>query len=206
MAPDAPDVPRIAIAPAAPHMHTVVFLHGRGDNVHSFVASLAAAGDSHGRTLADALPSFRWVFPQAPMRPCASQPQTAWPQWFDMWDTRDFAAREELQAEGLRASVQVIRRDECAHTVQLRGACIDDRRRPIGRIYRVFVPVSFCWRDARADAGGSGPWSHSRSGRRLQRWLPTHAGAARALCGRPGGAGRKRPGPVQDIAWVRGAS
>lgn len=68
------DVPCIAVAPAAPHLHThtVVFLHGRGDNVHSFTTALAAARNSQGRTLADALPSFRWVFPQAPMRVVAS--------------------------------------------------------------------------------------------------------------------------------------
>ncbi|KAL1894533.1 hypothetical protein Sste5346_005768 [Sporothrix stenoceras] len=121
------EVPCISVAPAAPHTHTVVFLHGRGDNVHSFTAALAAARDSQSRTLADALPSFRWVFPQAPMRVVASSiatngPQpTTWPQWFDVWDTRDFASREELQAEGLREAVPAIQRILASEATLLGG-------------------------------------------------------------------------------------
>ncbi|KAH8908521.1 Phospholipase/carboxylesterase, partial [Coniochaeta sp. PMI_546] len=105
------------IAPSAAHTHTVVFLHGRGDNARSFAASLAHSRDSQDRTLADAFPSFRWVFPQAPMRPVSAEPGTSWYQWFDVWNVRDFADREELQAQGLRESVPVIRRviaDEAA--------------------------------------------------------------------------------------------
>ncbi|CAK7209299.1 hypothetical protein SCUCBS95973_000392 [Sporothrix curviconia] len=104
------DVPCLTVAPSAPHSHTVVFVHGRGDNVNSFVAALARARDSQGRTLADAFPSFRWVFPQAPTRVCAANPSNARPQCFDVWDTRDFASREELQADGLRESVPAIQR------------------------------------------------------------------------------------------------
>ncbi|KAK3326682.1 phospholipase/carboxylesterase family protein [Apodospora peruviana] len=100
----------------AQHTHTVVFLHGRGDNPRSFASSLAHWRDSRNRTLADAFPSFRWVFPTAPMRKCASLPDTI-PQWFDVWNVRDFAEREELQSGGLREVVPAIRRilaDEAA--------------------------------------------------------------------------------------------
>ncbi|XXG99276.1 hypothetical protein Hte_005613 [Hypoxylon texense] len=96
--------------------HTVVFLHGRGDNARSFRASLEHSRDSRGRTLFQAFPSFRWVFPEAPLRQCASAPE-AWRQWFDVWDVGDFAANEGLQAEGLRDVVPSIRRilaDEAA--------------------------------------------------------------------------------------------
>ncbi|KAI0099540.1 alpha/beta-hydrolase [Daldinia grandis] len=103
------NIPFITVAPSKPHTHTVVFLHGRGDNTRNFAASLAHSRDSRGRTLADAFPSFRWVFPQAPTRKCASLPET-WPQWFDVWDVRDFAANEDLQAVGLKEVVSAIRR------------------------------------------------------------------------------------------------
>lgn len=107
----------MTIDPKAAHSHTVVFLHGRGDNARNFVASLACSRDSQNRTLADAFPSFRWVFPQAPMRPLASEPGTSWYQWFDVWSVRDFSEREEYQTQGLKESVSVIRRviaDEAA--------------------------------------------------------------------------------------------
>ncbi|CAK7202915.1 hypothetical protein SEUCBS139899_005642 [Sporothrix eucalyptigena] len=115
------DVPCTAVVPSAPHSHTVVFLPGRGDNVSNFLTALARSRDSHSRTLADALPSFRWVFPQAPTRVCASNPPNAWSQWFDVYDTRDFALREELQAEGLRESVPAIRRILASEAALLGG-------------------------------------------------------------------------------------
>ncbi|KAI0332801.1 alpha/beta-hydrolase [Cubamyces sp. BRFM 1775] len=95
--------------PSEPHTHTVVFLHGRGDNARNFAKSLVYWRDSHNRSLFQAFPSFRWVFPQAPTRQCASLPDK-WPQWFDVWNVQDFADREELQAEGLREVVPQIRR------------------------------------------------------------------------------------------------
>ena len=103
------DIPTITVNPSAPHTHTVVFLHGRGDNPRKFAASLALSRDSSGRTLADAFPSFRWVFPQAPTRRCASSPDV-WPQWFDVWDVRDFTDNEDLQAIGLREVVPPLQR------------------------------------------------------------------------------------------------
>lgn len=103
------DTPSTIITPSRPPTHTVIFLHGRGDNAPNFAASLVHSRDSHNRTLIEAFPSFRWVFPQAPLRRCASSPDT-WPQWFDVWNVGDFAEREELQAVGLREAVPAIRR------------------------------------------------------------------------------------------------
>lgn len=109
-------------APAHPHTHTVIFLHGRGDNTRSFTRSLFAhSRDSRGRSLADAFPTFRWVFPQAPTRASlasssssatATGPRASGsgcPQWFDVWSARDYGEREEVQAEGLREVVPQIR-------------------------------------------------------------------------------------------------
>lgn len=105
---DSIELPCITISPKAPHTHTVVFLHGRGDNVHNFSRALNFSCDSQGRTLVDRFPSFRWVFPQAPKRQCATSPDI-WPQWFDVWNVRDFADHEELQAIGLKEVVPAIR-------------------------------------------------------------------------------------------------
>ena len=103
------DSPSVVVPPSAPHTHTVVFLHGRGDNAQTFAASLSHSRDSQGRTLIDAFPTFRWVFPQAPMRQCAKFPGDVWPQWFDTWDVRNPTEREELQIEGLKETVTAIR-------------------------------------------------------------------------------------------------
>ncbi|KAK6215194.1 phospholipase carboxylesterase [Colletotrichum tabaci] len=99
----------IVVQPSKPHTHTVVFLHGRGDNAQNFAASLAYSRDSRNRTLADAFPSFRWVFPQAKVGQSAAFPGGAVSQWFDIWNVSDFSEREGIQAEGLRESVAGIR-------------------------------------------------------------------------------------------------
>ena len=88
-----------------PHTHTVIFLHGRGDTAPNFAASLAHSRDSRDRTLAEALPSFRWVFPRARITPTAAFLLDKTSQWFDIWNHRNFAEREDLQAEGLADSV-----------------------------------------------------------------------------------------------------
>ncbi|KAI1420893.1 phospholipase/carboxylesterase family protein [Xylaria sp. FL1777] len=104
------DIPFIATGPAPgqAHTHTVVFLHGRGDNARNFSAGLECWHDSRNRTLANAFPSFRWVLPQAPMRKPTSGPET-WPQWFNVWNVRDFADNEGLQAVGLKEVIPVLR-------------------------------------------------------------------------------------------------
>ncbi|KAK4199202.1 putative acyl-protein thioesterase 1 [Triangularia verruculosa] len=110
-----------------PHTHTLIFLHGRGDKVPSFLTGLSAWESSpavplHSTepnpeptalTLRTALPTFRLVFPQAPLRTVAAAAargeKLEWNQWFDVWNTNDFSDREELQVEGLKESVSAIR-------------------------------------------------------------------------------------------------
>ena len=100
-------LPTLVFPPKTAHSHTVIFLHGRGDNAQNFSNSLNYSRDSNNRTLIEVFPSFRWVFPQAPIRKCISGPET-FPQWFDVYDVRDFASREEIQLEGLREVVPEI--------------------------------------------------------------------------------------------------
>ncbi|KAK4109113.1 alpha/beta-hydrolase [Canariomyces notabilis] len=118
----------ITFPPSQPHSHTVIFLHGRGDNIKSFTRALSNWRDSRGRNLGHAFPSFKWVFPQAPVRVVAAsvgqhafRKPESWPQWFDVWNVRDFADREELQAEGLREMVPMIRDLIAREAAQLGG-------------------------------------------------------------------------------------
>lgn len=97
------------IPPALTHTHTVVFLHGRGDNARNFSYSLAFSPDSEGLSLTKIFPTCRWVFPSSELRPCTMDLGRKWSQWFDVWNTNDFQDREDLQAVGLRESVLSIR-------------------------------------------------------------------------------------------------
>jgi predicted esterase len=107
----------VIIQPLPVHTHAVIFLHGRGDTASNFSSSLKYSTDSQGRTLDVIFPSFRWVFPQAAIGPSLGFRDPRVSQWFDIWDARNFSDREDLQAEGLRESVNKIRqiiRDEAA--------------------------------------------------------------------------------------------
>jgi predicted esterase len=99
-----------AIPPSAPHTHTVVFLHGRGDTAQNFALSLHHSRDSRNRSLPEIFPSFRWVFPQSEIRQCTALSGDKMSQWFDIWNVNNFSEHEELQALGLRESVASIRR------------------------------------------------------------------------------------------------
>lgn len=91
----------VAFEPTKPHTHTVIFLHGRGDTARNFSFMLSGAIDSQDRTLAEAFPSFRWVFPNAP---------GSRRQWFRVSDSKNRSADEDEQAAGLRTIVPEIKR------------------------------------------------------------------------------------------------
>ncbi|PNY25999.1 Acyl-protein thioesterase 1 [Tolypocladium capitatum] len=100
----------VVVPPSAPHTHTLVFLHGRGDGAATFAQSLQYSTDSRNRVLQELFPSFRCVFPSAPVGPCLARPADRVSQWFDIWNVGDFSDREDVQAPGLRESVARIRR------------------------------------------------------------------------------------------------
>ncbi|KAJ6438343.1 hypothetical protein O9K51_08935 [Purpureocillium lavendulum] len=120
MASDGHPAPTI-VAPSAPHTHTVVFLHGRGDTASRFCESLWLSTDSRNYTLREAFPSFRWVFPTAGIHPCRSAPKERVSQWFDIWNVQNFADHEDLQTQGLRPSVHRIRRVLAEEAARLGG-------------------------------------------------------------------------------------
>ncbi|KAI1869748.1 uncharacterized protein JN550_005729 [Neoarthrinium moseri] len=101
------ELARSVVPPEAAHTHTVIFLHGRGGTAQELAERLLMLKDSSRRSLADMFPSVRWVFPQAELLFCEQDNQD-WSQWFDVWNTLDYTDREEVQAPGLRQSVEAI--------------------------------------------------------------------------------------------------
>lgn len=124
------------IAPKAPHTHThtVIFLHGRGDNAVDFSNGITARNswvDSQGRNPVAVFPSFRWVFPTAGWKPCARQAPgypRAMSQWFDIWDHLNLRENEMLQQPGLTESV-----------ARVRGIIADEAARLGGRYDRIVL-------------------------------------------------------------------
>jgi predicted esterase len=103
------DLPTTIFPPSAPHTHTVIFLHGRGDTAKNFASSLRFSRDSDNHSLFENFPSFRWVFPEAGLRETTALGGQKASQWFDIWDVTNFSDHEDLQATGLRESVTSIR-------------------------------------------------------------------------------------------------
>ena len=103
------DLQFITIEPSAPHSHTVIFLHGRGDTARTFAESLRYSQTSGSLSLFECFPSFRWVFPQSQLRDCVSTGEKR-SQWFDIWNVTNFSEREQHQATGLKESVPGIQR------------------------------------------------------------------------------------------------
>lgn len=95
--------------PSNSHTHTVIFLHGRGGSAFALSESFFDSLDSRGRNLRDLFPSFRWVFPKAPLCRPAAFPQDLRAQWFDLADAKDLSVNEELQVGGLHASVEALK-------------------------------------------------------------------------------------------------
>jgi lysophospholipase-2 len=93
--------------PQGPHTHTAILLHGRGSNGHEFAEELFSSMTSKNQTLADRLPSWRWVFPTSRDR-WSTRFQEEMCAWFDAYSLDDIQERQELQIDGLRESVSHI--------------------------------------------------------------------------------------------------
>lgn len=89
------------------HTHTIVMLHGRGTDAEDFAEELMSSTLSDGRSLQDALPGWRWVFPSS-RELWSTTFQEYFPAWFEAHSLTDTKARQDLQMEGLKASVEYI--------------------------------------------------------------------------------------------------
>ncbi|OAA59060.1 Phospholipase/Carboxylesterase family protein [Niveomyces insectorum RCEF 264] len=95
------------LEPSAAHTHTAVWLHGRNGSGPVFAGELMAdAKLADGRTLAQALPGWRWVFPSSFSRLWCVAFEAPIPAWFDAPSLTDIAAQQDRQPPGLRAAVQ----------------------------------------------------------------------------------------------------
>ncbi|RMJ10156.1 hypothetical protein CDV36_010212 [Fusarium kuroshium] len=92
--------------PDHPHLHTIVFLHGRGSDAEEFAEELMDSSVlSDGRSLQEALPGWRWVFPAA--RQVWSEVfKEFMPMWFELRDGRDDG---DGDSEGLKEAVTHVR-------------------------------------------------------------------------------------------------
>ncbi|KAF8850772.1 alpha/beta-hydrolase [Acephala macrosclerotiorum] len=111
-----------ADAPRNKHTHTIIFLHGREDFGSDLAQYFFDSKASDGRSLAEIFPSVRWVFPTAKMRYSAQRDfefsnssfaealkgEEIISQWFDVWDIKTPAEKEELMIPGLQESIEDI--------------------------------------------------------------------------------------------------
>jgi predicted esterase len=93
------------IEPDSHHTHTAVLLHGRGSDGEEFATELAATKLSSGKSLLEALPGWRWVFPTS-RETWSTVFQEELQSWFEARSLTDVTARQDLQEEGLRESVK----------------------------------------------------------------------------------------------------
>ncbi|KIH91493.1 hypothetical protein SPBR_01922 [Sporothrix brasiliensis 5110] len=96
-----------------PHTHTAILLHGRGSTGEEFseelfemflsqVEGVDNPGDPR-TTLADKLPTWRWVFPSSACTWNTTFEEWV-PAWFEAYSLADPTSRQDLQPPGLRAS------------------------------------------------------------------------------------------------------
>ncbi|KAL6923042.1 hypothetical protein ACHAPO_006525 [Fusarium lateritium] len=95
------------LEPTQTHTHTAILLHGRGSTGEEFAEELAETLMSDNKTIMQALPSWRWVFPSS--RELWSPVfEESMPAWFEAYSLTDVTARQDLQTDGIRDSVKHI--------------------------------------------------------------------------------------------------
>ena len=97
----------IIYTPATTHSHSLILLHGRGDNAENFAAllTLMQIPAYANRTLLECLPTTKFILPTATLTHASRFAEMRLRQWFDCWSYFEQEEREELQVEGLRATV-----------------------------------------------------------------------------------------------------
>ena len=106
--------------PTQAHTHTAVLLHGRGSTGEEFAEELAETLMADGKTIMQALPSWRWVFPSS--RELWSPVfEERMPAWFQAYSLTDITARQDLQTDGIRDSVKHIEEVWEAEVERLNG-------------------------------------------------------------------------------------
>ncbi|KAL9581355.1 MAG: hypothetical protein Q9212_003946 [Teloschistes hypoglaucus] len=97
----------LVVLPLARHTHTIIALHGRGSDGEEFADEVFEHPNSTGKSLREAYPMMKWVFPFSQKRySTVFQDEIA--EWLDIYSLNDPATRGELQKEGLHDSVRFL--------------------------------------------------------------------------------------------------
>jgi predicted esterase len=100
----------VVVEPQTTHTHTFILLHGLGSNGRRFGRELLDTGiSSNKKSLADAFPGARFIFPTAKTRRVTALKRSRVTAWFDMYSLPDRSLREDVQIEGLIESSEYIR-------------------------------------------------------------------------------------------------
>ncbi|KAL8629262.1 hypothetical protein Q9189_005055 [Teloschistes chrysophthalmus] len=97
----------LIVLPLQRHTHTIIALHGRGSEGEEFAEELFEQPTSTGKSLGEAYPTLKWVFPSSQER-YSTVFQEEMNEWFDIHSLTDPAVREDLQTEGLHDSVNFL--------------------------------------------------------------------------------------------------
>ncbi|KAF2274442.1 alpha/beta-hydrolase [Westerdykella ornata] len=95
------------IEPKSDHTHTALMLHGRGSNGEEFAEEILESKLSDGCSLYEKLPGCRWVFPSSGTLWSAAFQEDI-PAWFEAHSLTDITERQDLQASGIKDSVNYI--------------------------------------------------------------------------------------------------
>ncbi|KAM0316072.1 hypothetical protein ACHAPQ_011425 [Fusarium lateritium] len=102
--------PTILVEPVTLHTHTAILLHGRGSNGEEFAQELFDETKlSDGTSLAQKLPSWRWVFPSS-RELWSTAFEEDMPAWFEAHSLTDTTARQDLQIPGIKESVKYLKK------------------------------------------------------------------------------------------------
>jgi predicted esterase len=98
------------VLPTSPHTHTLILLHGLGNNGSKFGTELLSTGiSSKGLTFASAFPGTKFIFPNARKRRSSAFRRAVINQWFDIASVEDPSHRRDTQVQGLAESAGHVR-------------------------------------------------------------------------------------------------
>lgn len=98
------------VLPTSAHTHTLILLHGLGNNGEKFGTELLETGiSSKGLTFASAFPGTKFIFPNARKRRSSAFRRAVINQWFDIASVEDPSYRRDTQVQGLAESAEHVR-------------------------------------------------------------------------------------------------
>ncbi|KFY32816.1 hypothetical protein V495_08705 [Pseudogymnoascus sp. VKM F-4514 (FW-929)] len=98
------------VYPTSTHTHTLILLHGLGNNGEKFGSELLSTGiSSKGLTFTAAFPGAKFIFPNARKRRSSAFRRAVINQWFDIASVEDPSHRRDTQVQGLVESAEHVR-------------------------------------------------------------------------------------------------